>query len=85
MFEHAAVPLLLDVLEIVPRGPAGRIALTHVAEAAGKLGEPLAVGGLADPLHRQMAGLDELGTGEHGNLGLAENRGVRERHGGEIG
>ena len=85
MLEHTAVPLLFDILEILTRGPAGRIALTHVTEAAGKLREPLTVGGLTNPLHRQMAGLNELGTREHGNGGLAEDRGVRKRHGKEIG
>ena len=85
MFEHTAVALLLDVLEVIPRRSVGWIPLTHVAETARELGEPLAVRGLADPLHRQMAGFDELGAGEHGDLGLAENRGVRERHGREIG
>ena len=53
------MPLLLDVLQIVPRGATGRIFLAHVTEAAGKFGETLAIGTLAEPADLQMIGLDE--------------------------
>ena len=53
--------------------PPRRVVLAHVAEPAGELGEALAVGGLALPLHRQVRRLEELGPGEEGDAGLAED------------
>ena len=53
VLEHAAVPLLLDVLEVFARRALRRIVLAHVAQPAGEFREPLAVGAVADPGHRQ--------------------------------
>ena len=58
------MPLLLDVLQIVPRGATGRIFLAHITEAAGKFGETLAIGALAEPADLQMVRLDERRTRE---------------------
>ncbi|MDB4871739.1 MAG: hypothetical protein JWL97_2743, partial [Gemmatimonadales bacterium] len=59
VLEHAAVPLLLDVLEVLAGRAARGILLTHVAETAGELGEPLAIGALTQPIDAKMVGLDE--------------------------
>src|ERR1035437_1797481 len=64
VLEHAAVPLLLDVLDIFPRAAAGGILLAHVAEPAGEFRKPLAVGAVADPVDREMRGLHERGARE---------------------
>jgi len=64
VLEDAPVSLLLDVLQIIPGRPAGRIFLAHIAEPPGKLGQPLAIGALAEPLHFEMIGLDEAWAGE---------------------
>ena len=52
--------------------PAG-IVLAHVAEPAGELGDALAVARLALPLDRQVGRLEELGAGDEGDAGLAED------------
>ena len=59
VLEHAAVSLLLDVLQVLARRPARRILLAHVAEPAGELRQPLAVGALSQPVHGQVLGLRE--------------------------
>ena len=64
MLENAAVPLLLDVLEVFPRRAVGGILLAHVAETPRELREPLTVGALAEPVDREMRGLRERGTRE---------------------
>jgi hypothetical protein len=61
VLEHGPMALLQDVAQVFRRAPAGRIVLAHIAEPAGKLGEPLAIGRVALPLDRKMGGLDELG------------------------
>jgi hypothetical protein len=58
------VSLLLDVLQIIPRRPAGGILLAHVTQTAGKLRQPLAVGALAKPFDPEVIGLEESRTGE---------------------
>ena len=47
-----------------------RIVLAHVAEPARELGQSLAVGALADPVHGQMLRRRERGTREDGDLRL---------------
>ena len=64
MLEHAAVPLLLDVLEILARHAVGRVLLAHVAETSGKLGEPLAIGALTEPTDPEMIRLQKDRTRE---------------------
>ena len=64
MLENAPVSLLLYVLQIIPRRPAGRIFLAHVAEAASILRQPLAVSALAKPFDLEVIGLEEGRTGE---------------------
>jgi hypothetical protein len=66
VLEDAPVSLLLDVLQIIPRHPTGRIFLAHVTETAGKLRQPLAIGALAEPLHLEMFGLQKDWTREEG-------------------
>src|SRR6266550_2336853 len=70
VLEHAAVSLLLDVLQIVARRPVRRVFLTHVTEPAGKFGESLAIGALAEPMDLQMIGFEENRTGEEGDYGI---------------
>ena len=64
------MPLLLDVLEVLARLALRRIVLAHVAEPAGELGEPLAVGAVADPVHRQMLRAGEARAREQRQNGL---------------
>ena len=64
VLEHAPVSLLLDVLQVLPRRAAGGILLAHVAEAAGKLGQPLAVGAFSEPVNLEMIGLQKDWTRE---------------------
>ena len=54
VLQHAAVALLLDVLQVLARLSLGRIVLAHVTETAGELGELFAAGALADPIDRQV-------------------------------
>ena len=63
MLEHAAVPLLLDVLEILARHAVGRVLLAHVAETTGEFGEPLTIGALAEPPDPEMIRFQEDRTG----------------------
>jgi hypothetical protein len=49
MLENAAVPLLLDVLEIIPRQAIRWVLVTHVAETAGEFGESLTIGAVSEP------------------------------------
>src|SRR5688572_14089251 len=78
MLQHAAMPLLLDVVEVLSRGTLGRIRLAHIAQAAGKLGEALATSSLTEPGDRQVRGFGEVGTREDG-----DPRFVEEFHGAE--
>ena len=64
VLEDASVPLLLDVLEVVTRRAVGRVLLAHIAETAGKLREPLAIGAFSEPPDLQMIGLDKDRTRE---------------------
>src|SRR5258708_20459491 len=70
MLEHAAVSLVLDVLQVFARRPPGGIVLTHVAEPPRELRQPLAIAAVALPLDRQMLGFGEIGAREHGDLRL---------------
>src|SRR5205085_9148654 len=72
VLQYAAVPLLLDVLQVFASGAAGRIVLAHVAEASGELREPLAVGALTLPLHGQVLGPGKRRAREHGDFRLVE-------------
>jgi hypothetical protein len=76
VFQHAAMPLLLDVLEVLTSGSPSRIPLAHVTEPSGELGQPLAIGALTDPLYRHMLGLGKLRTSEHRHGGRTKNGGV---------
>jgi hypothetical protein len=67
------VTLLQDVAEVLSRRTPGGVVLAHVAETPGKLGDPLAITGLALPLDRQVGGLQELGPGYQGDAWLAED------------
>src|SRR5712691_8574024 len=58
--------LLLDVLEVLARRPVGWILLAHIAETAGKLRQPLAIGALAEPADVQVVGLQKDRAGEEG-------------------
>ena len=60
MFQHTAVALLLDVLEIVARCATGRVPLAHVAESSGKFGQLFSVGRLTQPRYPQVLRLEEL-------------------------
>jgi len=62
--------LLLDVLEVLARRAIGRVLLAHVAETAGKLREPLAIGALSEPADVQVIGLEKDWAGEEGYYGL---------------
>jgi hypothetical protein len=73
VLEDGAVALPEDVPEIFGGGPARRIVLAHVAQAAGELGDALAVGRLPFPSHRQVGRLEELGTADEGDAGLAKD------------
>ena len=73
VLEHRPVPLAEDVPQVLGRGPAGGVVLAHVAEPPGELGDPLAVAGFPLPLHLQVGRLEELGPGDEGDAGLAEN------------
>jgi hypothetical protein len=53
------VSLLLDVLQVLPRRAAGRILLAHVAEAAGKLGQPLSVSAFSKPVNLEVIRLQK--------------------------
>src|SRR3954469_8714668 len=75
--------LLLDVLEVFARRPARRIALTHVAQAAGELRQPLAIRMLAEPFHGQVRGLEELRPRQQRDLGLVIQMGRRHDGGGK--
>src|SRR5262249_50160982 len=70
MLQHAAVSLLLDVLEVLAGLPLRRIVLAHVAQPAGELGELLAAGAVADPIDGKMSGRGERRTGEKGDDGF---------------
>ena len=70
MLENAAVALLLDVLEILARHAVGRVLLAHVAETSGKLGEPLAIGALAEPTDLEMIRLKENRARDQSYYGL---------------
>ena len=70
------MPLLLDVLEILPRGAVGGVLLAHVAESASELRELLAAGALTHPMDGKVTGLREVGAGEDGDFGF----GVELRH-----
>jgi hypothetical protein len=74
MLEDAAMPLLLDVLEVFTRGAARRIFLTHVAKPPSELGELLTVGAVAKPVDAEMLGLDERRAGEEceARLGIVQ-------------
>ena len=75
VLEHRPVPLLLDVLQVLPRAAVRGVLLAHVAEPPGELGEALAVGALAHPLHGEVAGLREVGAGEDGDFGFGVEMG----------
>ena len=66
MLENASVSLLLDILEVLARCAVGRVLLAHVAETAGKLREPLAIGALSEPADIQVIGLEKDWAGEEG-------------------
>src|SRR5260221_11607579 len=70
MLEYAAVPLLLDVLQVFARRPPRGIVLAHVAEPPRELRQPLAAAAVALPLDRQVLGFGEIGAREHGDLRL---------------
>src|SRR3989440_3589800 len=78
MLQHRTVALLLDVLEVLGRGPVSGVVLAHVADPAGEFGEALAGGGGALPLHPQVLGLEELRSGDQRDARSAE-----DFHGGE--
>src|SRR5688500_864977 len=69
--------LLLDVLEVVPGRALGGILLTHVAETARELGQPLAIGALAKPVDLEMIRLEESRTRQQSDAGLGVNQNVR--------
>ena len=69
------MPLLLDVLQVVARRPVCRIFLTHVAKPAGKFGESLAIGALAEPMNLQVIGFEENGAGEEGDYRVGIEQG----------
>jgi hypothetical protein len=75
VLQNAPVPLLLDVLEIIARGPIRRIALTHVTQATRELREAFSIGAVAEPVHGQVCGLRECGTCENGESGLGIDHG----------
>ena len=64
MLEDAAVPLLLDVLQIIPSEAIRRILLAHVTEAAGEFRQPLTVGAFAEPADLDVIGLQEDRAGK---------------------
>jgi hypothetical protein len=70
VLEDRAVPLLLDVLEIVPSSTAGRILLTHVAEPPSEFGETLAIGAVTEPVNLEMIGLQEGWTRQQRDAGF---------------
>src|SRR5690242_712364 len=70
VLENGAMTLLLDVRDVGTCFAARRISLAHIAEPSRKLGEPLTIGVLAHPLHWQMRRLEELRTGNEGDLRL---------------
>jgi hypothetical protein len=77
VLQHAAVSLLLDVLEVFARSAAGRIFLAHIAQPAGKFGEPFTIAAVAEPVDRQMSGLAENRAREDCNAWFSENHGGR--------
>src|SRR5690348_18455993 len=78
VLEHRAVALLENVSEVLGGAPAGWVVLAHIAQAAGELGDPLAIAGLTSPLNREMGGLDELRTGDQSDPRGAEDFDRRE-------
>jgi hypothetical protein len=66
VLENASMSLLLDVLEVFAGFTVGRVLLAHVAETAGKLCEPLAIGALSEPTDSQMIRLQKDWTREKG-------------------
>src|SRR5688572_26612183 len=83
VLENAAVPLPLDVLEVILRRPARRVALAHVAESAGELRETLATARVAKPFDRKVTWLRELRTRNDRESRLVEEqRGRGSRVGG---
>jgi hypothetical protein len=73
VLEHRAMALLENVSEVLGGAPSGRVVLAHVAEPAGELGDPLAIGRVALPLDRQVGRLQELGPGYQGDPGSSDD------------
>jgi hypothetical protein len=71
VLQDAAMPLPLDVLEILASVPPRRVLLAHVTEPARELGEPLAIGARPDPVHGKMRWLGERRAREDGDLRLS--------------
>ena len=71
MFQHAAVTLFLDILEVIARLAVGGVLLAHVAETARIFGEPLAIGALSEPTDSQMIRLQKDWTREKGYYRLS--------------
>ena len=60
VLQHAAVALLLDVLQILARAARRGIPLTHVAQPSRELGKSLPIRAVTDPVDGQAGGLGEL-------------------------